>query len=498
MVRKRALLYTISERSLLWWPGPWLMKMRRVESSRQEWEMQLRVCRKSAPRFSQFELGLAQGPDLSSSVPVSASHKTRDINTGDGKSGSRVTGSLGVTGFKKYRRALGGTAKGMAGSQSVEINGHAPEASIQDIIKSASAHDIQSLEKCIDQHSFPECRAVDVQDPVTGFTPLHAAIVSSKSDDESGGQILKFLLENGAIWNQVDKNDETPGCIAYRLNLLDLYQIMVDAGVRAEMLLSRLEEYEELEDEDDAAEADTLQASEETHQQSHTLSNSEREEPASSNYLSSVVSLSNGRLLDEQQNGVMMDWESGIMLQSADALLTRPGLKILNVGFGMGIVDTHIQNHANTPASHHIVEAHPDILSEMRSQGWMEKPNVVVHSGKWQEMLPQLAIEGETFDAIYFDTFAESYGVFRNFFSEHVISLLAQDGQWSFFNGMGADRQISYDVYQKVVELDLFEAGFDVEWTDVELPNLESEWAGVRRKYWNISQYRLPVCRFMD
>jgi hypothetical protein len=34
-------------------------------------------------------------------------------------------------------------------------------------------------------------------------------------------------------------------------------------------------------------------------------------------------------------------------------------------------------------------------------------------------------------------------------FSEQVIGLLEQEGRWGFFNGMGADRQISYDVYQK-------------------------------------------------
>jgi protein arginine N-methyltransferase 2 len=63
---------------------------------------------------------------------------------------------------------------------------------------------------------------------------------------------------------------------------------------------------------------------------------------------------------------------------------------------------------------------------------------------------------------------------------------------------MGADRQISYDVYQKVVEIDLFESGFDVEWEDVELPDLDGEWQEVRRKYWKVEQYRLPVCKFME
>ena len=387
-------------------------------------------------------------------------------------------------------------------------NGSTTEDNIQDIITASAEHDLHSLERCITQYSFPDCKVVDVQDSETGYSPLHAAIASCKTEvngnysgstpnEERGTRVLKFLLENGAIWNQLDKNDETPGCIAYRLGLHDLYQVMVDAGVRAEMLLNRLEEYGRLDGEEDGDEVDSHEAGAQTQDQDDAEVATAHEDITSSNYLSSALSLSNNRLLDEQQNAVMMAWESDIMLRSANALLSRPGLKVLNIGFGMGIIDTFFQDLTNKPTSHHIVEAHPDVLNEMRSKGWMEKPNVVVHSGRWQNILPQLIAEGETFDAVYFDTFAESYSAFRNFFSEHVISLLNQSGQWSFFNGMGADRQISYDVYQKVFEFDLLESDFDVDWTDIDLPSLEQQWEGVRRRYWNMDQYRLPICKFI-
>jgi len=374
---------------------------------------------------------------------------------------------------------------------------------IQDIINAATHHDLETLDRLINETSFPECKAVDVQDPTTGFSPLHATIYGSKSqangtehesisNEERAIEIVKFLFDNGAIWNQLDKNDETPGCLAYRLGLQSLYQLIVDAGVRAEMLLSRLEEYERL---DEGEEGDILEAD--------TSPSTESALPAhpdinSSTYLSSTLSRSGSMLLDEQQNGVMMAWESNIMLKSAEALLHRPGLRILNIGFGMGIIDTYIQNHTNKPSSHHIVEAHPEVLNEMQAKGWMDKPGVVIHKGRWQDVLPDLAAQGFECDAIYHDTFAESYSEFREFVSEQVIGLLHQEGRWSFFNGMGADRQISYDVYQKVVELDLFESGFDVDWDLVELPKLDAEWEGVRRKYWNIDNYRLPICKFMD
>lgn len=405
----------------------------------------------------------------------------------------------------------------MAAQPSTGVVAESLDKHIEEIIRAAAQHDIKRLEECINQYSFPDCKAVDVQDPETGRSPLHAAIASCRpgtngsgpdhettDKEEVAAETVRFLLENGAIWNQLDNNDETPGCLAYRLGLSTLYPLMVDAGVRAEMLLSRLEEYEQLEDEEDEGEhdgkgAETGEASEpETEKKDEPQAASAAEDVNSSVYLSSALALSSNKLLDEQQNGVMMAWESGIMRRSADALLTEPGMQILNIGFGMGIIDSYIEEHVNKPASHHIVEAHPAILAQMRDKGWMDKPNVVVHHGKWQDVLPQLVAEGEVFDAIYFDTFAESYSDFRYFFSEHVIGLLSQIGKWSFFNGMGADRQISYDVYQKVVEMDLFESGFDVEWEDVALPDLDQEWEGVRRKYWDVDSYRLPLCKFMD
>ncbi|KAI4263812.1 MAG: hypothetical protein L6R42_001053, partial [Xanthoria sp. 1 TBL-2021] len=119
------------------------------------------------------------------------------------------------------------------------------------------------------------------------------------------------------------------------------------------------------------------------------------------------------------------------------------------------------------------------------------------------DILPSL-IENEEdgtmlFDVIYFDTFAEPYSALRTFFEDFVIGLLDDGGRWGYFNGLGADRQVCYDVYGKVVELDLFEAGFEVEWMGVEVPDLEEggEWDGVKRPYWRLKEYRLPVCRFI-
>lgn len=409
-------------------------------------------------------------------------------------------------------------------------SGLAAEARTTEILEAAGQHDNSKLERLLKAYKFKECDAVDVQN-AEGISPLHAAIAScamSQPNGESestaelaGCDTVRLLLENGAIWNQLDKNDETPGCLAYRLGLLDLYELMVDAGVRAEVLLNRLEGYEQLEDEEmgdeeevnqgapvdgvtDAKEAqdDEDEEAPDLIDSTPTITNRSTEHAVvdvnSADYLSSTLVLTRDKLLDGEQNGVMMAWESDIMKQSVDLLLSRPGMRILNIGAGMMIFDTFVQNHANNPEMHHIVEAHSDILTNMENQGWDKKPGVIIHPGRWQEILPQLVADGQTFDAIYYDTFAESYADFKDFFTEYVLNLLESDGRWSFFNGMGADRQISYDVYQKVVEMDFFEAGFDVDWSDIEIPTLDAEWEGVKRKYWNVKNYRLPLCRFMD
>lgn len=409
------------------------------------------------------------------------------------------------------------------------------------LLQAASRHDLTSLQELL--RTVP----ASVQDPETGFTPLHAAIAGAdpsqraSQDDEvpNGGAVhgdtgekdeeahgeeaaietVKQLLLNGAIWNDLDKNDETPGCLALRLGRQDLYTIMVDAGVRAEILLTRLDEYERLEDrssddeEEDIPQETTPRIPNNDNDADKSLTNNNQPPlpstdplPNQPSYLSSPLSFQPDRILDASTNSIMMSWETTLMSRSAALLAPTAGLRILNIGHGMGIIDTEFQS--TNPSTHHIVEAHPAVLAQMRETGWYAKPNVVVHEGRWQDILPSIiendeAKDGATsllFDVIYFDTFAEPYSALRRFFDDFVIGLLDDDGgRWGFFNGLGADRQVCYDVYGKVLELDLFEAGFEVEWTGVEVPDLEAkgEWEGVKRPYWRLKEYRLPVCRFV-
>ena len=429
------------------------------------------------------------------------------------------------------------------------------ELETQEILLASSNHDLETLRTLL------RAGSANVQDPDTGFTPLHAAIAACEPDPENAASVeapvsaingdvnpngglessttngsqealleaakktMRLLLMNGAIWNDLDKNNETPGCLALRLGLSELYEIMVDAGVRAEMLMSRMNEGWELLGDDDegdeGGEGDSdsvleLQADRDLQPEQNggldgdgelqvmtteeasmdSVADASKPDVNSEDYLQSDLSFQDDRILDSDGNGVMMAWETDIMKRTADLLVPREDLRILNVGYGMGIIDSFFQQ--KLPSTHHIIEAHPKVVEKMKKDGWYEKPGVMVHEGKWQDVVPRLIEEGVTFDAIYFDTFAEDYKALRDFFTEHIIGLLDESGKWGFFNGLGADRQICYDVYTKVVEMDAMEAGFDTEWETIQVPNLEEsgEWKDVCRRYWVLKEYKLPILTY--
>ena len=353
------------------------------------------------------------------------------------------------------------------------LQGVDPDIQAQLILLAASHHNIEPLRTLL------RTGTASIQDPETGFTPLHAAIAAcepSKDHAVNGGshngtvngvidgdhssvadpgveaaaKTMRLLLQSGAIWNDVDKHNETPGCLALRLGLRELYEIMVDAGVRAEMLLNRLDEYQQLAGNDDGV--DEEQGSDEETRVNGEVNtpgddqqldfNNDAEDPPEINnedYLQSSLRFQDGRILDSAGNGVMMAWETDLMKRSADLLVPRPGLRILNVGHGMGIIDTFFQDRS--PGAHHIIEAHSGVLDRMRGDGWYDKPNVTIHEGRWQDAVPNIIDQGILFDAIYFDTFAEDYKALRDFFSDCIIGLLDDGGKFGFFNGLGAGKQ---------------------------------------------------------
>jgi len=205
--------------------------------------------------------------------------------------------------------------------------------------------------------------------------------------------------------------------------------------------------------------------------------------------------------LEDSEVGVMMGWEREIMRDTVKHLCpaskVRRGLKVLNIGFGLGIVDSFFQASAAPPSLHVIIEPHQDVLQYMMERGWYDKKGVIVLEGKWQDFVESdalLAYGG--FDAIYTDTFSEDYEALHEFF-KHLPDLLAgPDSKFSFFNGLGATNALFYDVYTRLSELHLSEVGLDVQWSDVEVIAQEDEdrW-GETRKYFTLPIYRLPIAK---
>ena len=66
------------------------------------------------------------------------------------------------------------------------------------------------------------------------------------------------------------------------------------------------------------------------------------------------------------------------------------GGDVLNVGFGLGIIDDAIQRRG--PRSHTIVEAHPDVYAHIKALGWDARPGVRVVFGRWQDVVEQVCV----------------------------------------------------------------------------------------------------------
>lgn len=137
-----------------------------------------------------------------------------------------------------------------------------------------------------------------------------------------------------------------------------------------------------------------------------------------------------GRLLDEDGNAVMMDWESPIMEKSAE-IVCRNGGKILNVGFGMGLVDSFIEKYDID--EHWIIEPHIDVYTKMFEDGWHLNPRVRIMYGDWQWYIKYMP----KFDGIYIDTWREEIHGFQ----EYAPNILKDDGVLSFFNNPRNDEE---------------------------------------------------------
>ena len=141
-------------------------------------------------------------------------------------------------------------------------------------------------------------------------------------------------------------------------------------------------------------------------------------------YLETSLTFTDTEILLPDGFEVMMEWERPIMERSAEIVCHNHGA-VLNVGFGMGIIDTAIQRQG--VEAHSIIEAHPQVVEKARS--WAaDKTGVTIVPSTWQDALSGLP----AFDGIYFDTLMPPMIPFL----ERVPAHLKPGGVFLYFQSM--------------------------------------------------------------
>ena len=127
---------------------------------------------------------------------------------------------------------------------------------------------------------------------------------------------------------------------------------------------------------------------------------------------------------------VMHEWERPLIRRMVEDLKLTPDDRLLEIGFGMGISASILQEFG--PASHTIVEPHPQVL--LQAERWKGvRKNIQLHLGYWQ----QLDTSSQRYSAIFFDPFADEMAAVDNenlrFLKFAAQSLLDDGGRLALF-----------------------------------------------------------------
>lgn len=201
----------------------------------------------------------------------------------------------------------------------------------------------------------------------SGLTPLmHAAL-----HDRSAA--VELLLSAGAPWNALSTSGLSAGDLALQHSHQETLDLLLNFAIQSELILGTIARQSRNQDPNDQEKS----------------------------YLEERIEFAEDRLMDAQSKAVMMAWEGPLMEAHARAVCSNGG-RVLNVGFGMGMIDGAIQKYDGV-VEHTIVEAHPDVYERMMRLGWGEKKNVKVVFGRWQDVLPQLdSYDGKTLNHVIF------------------------------------------------------------------------------------------------
>ena len=127
---------------------------------------------------------------------------------------------------------------------------------------------------------------------------------------------------------------------------------------------------------------------------------------------------------------VMHEWERPLIRKMVEDLKLTPDDRLLEIGFGMGISASILQEFG--PASHTIVEPHPQVL--VQAERWKgSRTNIQLHLGYWQQLDPG----AQRYSAIFFDPFADDMAAVDDenlrFLKFAAQSLLGDGGRLALF-----------------------------------------------------------------
>ena len=321
-----------------------------------------------------------------------------------------------------------------------------------------------SLPKIKDILTTNPCQA-SLQDPQTGKSPL--MISASQGNIE----VCSYLLSQGAPWNAIDKHGKCAGNYAVDGNHQECIDLLVNHGVQSELILNSINK-------DQQASPDIITSTKPEYLSNHRLKYTNRE------------------LIDKDGDAVMMEWERPLMSAHASIITNnQKNKRVLNVGFGMGIIDSILQEYE--PSLHVIIEAHPDVYNKILKDKWDTKPNVKIYFGKWQDVIPQLITENISFDGIFWDTYGEDFQLFQKW-NSYIPSILSNHGTYSYFNGFCPDNVFFQGVISQIILLSLQGMGLKVDFYPCEIQVNSEEWKDVKREYWCNNTYYLPVVTWND
>ena len=128
---------------------------------------------------------------------------------------------------------------------------------------------------------------------------------------------------------------------------------------------------------------------------------------------------------------ITSDHSTFIMERAAELVCWSNG-DVLNIGFGMGIIDTYISN--KPIKSHTIIEAHPDIYQHAINLGFDKRAKL--HLGDWRDVIKEFIEKGIKFDGIYFHTVDFDHVHFNEYteFAKQFDKIMRVGGLFAYYN----------------------------------------------------------------